>query len=183
MTRPRALLLALPLLALPVATQAETIPEPPATAHAIEGPSPAVDGLDILLDTIALWLARNFDLPLPDAPPRLVLAPPATLVALRYGPGSAVAPGDVVAVYLDAESAIYLADDWTGSTPADLSVVVHEMVHHLQSSTGMRFACPGAREEPAYRAQDAWLALFGESLESAFEIDAMTLMLHTTCGY
>jgi hypothetical protein len=180
MTRLRVLFFALPFLALPAATQAETMPPQPVTAHGLTAP---VDGLDILLDTIAIWLARNFDLPLPDTPPRLALAPAATLVTLRYGPGSAAAPGEVAAVYLDAESAIYLADDWTGRTPADLSVLVHEMVHHLQADAGMRFACPGAREEPAYHAQDAWLALFGESLESAFEIDAMTLMLRTTCGY
>jgi hypothetical protein len=179
MTRTRALLLALPFLALPAATHAEAIPLQPATT----GPSAAVEGLDILLDRIALWLARNFDLPLADTPPRLVLAPPATLVALRYGHGSAVAPGEVVAVYLDDESAIYLTEEWTGQTPVDLSVVVHEMVHHMQAGAGMRFACPGAREEPAYRAQATWLALFGEDLESAFGIDAMTLMLHTTCGY
>ena len=55
------------------------------------------------------------------------------------------------------------------------------MVHHLQSAADMRFACPGEREAVAYRAQDAWLSLFGESLESAFGIDAATLLVGTAC--
>ena len=59
--------------------------------------------------------------------------------------------------------------------PAELSVLVHEMVHHLQAASDMRFACPAEREVLAYRAQGAWLGLFGESLESAFGIDAATL--------
>ena len=47
----------------------------------------------------------------------------------------------------------------------------------------MRFACPGERETLAYRAQDAWLGLFGESLESAFGIDAATVLVATVCTH
>ena len=66
---------------------------------------------------------------------------------------------------------IYVMQGWTGTTPAELSMLVHEMVHHLQSSADMRFACPGNVKVMAYSAQDAWLNLFGESLEGAFGID------------
>lgn len=135
----------------------------------------------LLLGTITLWLAANFDLP-PDADlPALASVPDVELVTMRYGAGSGVEPGDVVAVYDDGAGTIYLAEDWTGRSPADLSVLVHEMVHHLQAAADLRFACPGEREKLAYRAQDAWLGLFGESLESAFGIDAATLLVGTVC--
>lgn len=135
-----------------------------------------------LLDTVMMWLAANFDLAIADAP-ALATVPDGELVAMRYGNGTAVRPGDVVAVYHDPGRTIYLSDSWTGSTPAEISVLVHEMVHHLQSASKMRFACPAEREVLAYRAQDQWLGLFGESLESAFGIDAATLLVGTVCTH
>lgn len=136
-----------------------------------------------LLDTIALWLTANFDLPPSAEAPALVSVPDSELVAMRYGPGATVPSGETVAVYDDAGRTIYLTEGWTGRTPTEISVLVHEMVHHLQSAAGMRFACPGEREALAYRAQDAWLGLFGETLESAFGIDAVTLLVGTVCTY
>ena len=136
-----------------------------------------------LLDTVMLWLVSNFDLDVSADPPALVTVPDTELVAMRYGIGTAVRPGEVVAVYDDHGRTIYLSDGWTGSTPAELSVLVHEMVHHLQSVADMRFACPAEREVVAYRAQEAWLSLFGESLESAFGIDAATLRVGTVCTH
>jgi hypothetical protein len=105
------------------------------------------------------------------------------LVEIRYGPASAVAPGDVMAAYDDDSRTIYLMEGWTGRSPAELSVLVHEMVHHLQASAGMRFACPAEREELAYRAQDAWLQLFDLDLKSAFGIDRTTVLIATVCTY
>ncbi len=134
-----------------------------------------------LLDTIVLWLSANFDLPAPVQAPLLATLPEADLVAMRYGPEAQVAPGQVVALYDEAGATIYLSEGWTGRSPAELSVLVHEVVHHLQSSADQRFACPAERERLAYHAQGEWLALFGETLETAFDIDAATLLVGTVC--
>lgn len=136
-----------------------------------------------LLETIELWLVANFALAPATEPPGIVTVPAATLVEIRYGPASPVTPGDVVAAYVEGSRTIYLSEDWTGRTPAELSVLVHEMVHHLQSDSDMRFACAGEREVLAYRAQNAWLGLFGTSLENAFGIDAATLLVATVCTH
>ncbi|MEX0697195.1 MAG: DUF6647 family protein [Dongiaceae bacterium] len=135
-----------------------------------------------LLDMIELWLGANFSLA-PAAEPRLMTVPDARLVEIRYGPASAVAPGDVMAAYDDHSRTIYLMHGCTGRSPAELSVLVHEMVHHLQASADMRFACPAEREELAYRAQDAWLQLFDLDLKSAFGIDRTTVLIATVCTY
>jgi hypothetical protein len=90
---------------------------------------------------------------------------------------------EAVAVYDDRTRTIFLPDTWTGETPADLSVLVHEMVHHLQNSAHMKYECPGAREQLAYTAQDHWLKLSGRDLASEFEIDAFTLKVTTSCGF
>jgi hypothetical protein len=136
-----------------------------------------------LLDMIQLWLTTNFDLPPAETPPALASVPLVELVHMRYGPEATVSPGEVVAIYDDVQHTIYLSAGWTGRTPAELSVLVHEMVHHLQSAADMRFACPGEREAMAYRAQDAWLGLFGTSLEGAFGITAATILVATACTH
>jgi len=147
----------------------------PDAAQPIDTPS--------LLETIVLWLSANFDLPVPDRPPRIATLPEADLVQMRYGPEARIAPGEVVAVYDDAAKTIYLSQGWTGRTAAELSILVHEVVHHLQSSAGQSFACPAERERIAYRAQGAWLTLFEETLESAFNIDAATILVSTVCTH
>jgi hypothetical protein len=144
-----------------------------------------------VLATIIAWLAENFDLPATDQP-RIELVPPAQIAALRYRgahPQAAAAddlamldPGrEIVAVYDDATRTIYLPEGWSGTTPAELSVLVHEMVHHLQGRASLKYECPQERERPAYAAQERWLGLYDRSLASEFELDPFTLLVRTRC--
>ncbi|HUG61279.1 MAG TPA: DUF6647 family protein, partial [Methylomirabilota bacterium] len=74
-------------------------------------------------------------------------------------------------------------EGWTGTSPAEVSVLVHELVHHLQNVGGVAYDCPEAREKPAYQAQARWLELFGGSLEEAFQVDPMTILVRTNCMF
>jgi hypothetical protein len=115
------------------------------------------------------------------------------MIAQRYKPllpaeraDIATAQGDTagsntVALYNDDTKTIYLPDGWAGRTPAELSILVHEMVHHLQNIAKLTHECPQAREKLAYEAQDKWLALFGTSLEREFGVDGFTLFAKTGC--
>jgi hypothetical protein len=150
-----------------------------------------------LLTAIETWLSIEFDLPVLGNHPRIDLVPPAEIAALRYrgrfpkagserassGPSRTSSEGDTVAVYSDSTRTIYLAENWTGGTPAELSVLVHEMVHHLQNLAGLKYECPQAREQLAYRAQERWLALFGHDLAQDFELDGFSLLAKTRCFY
>ena len=146
-----------------------------------------------LLAAIETWLSIEFDLPVAGHHPRIELVPPAEIAALRYGRrfpnagtdrvSSGHSASDVVAVYSDSARTIYLAEEWTGGTPAELSVLVHEMVHHLQSVAGLKYECPQAREKLAYQAQERWLALFGRDLAQDFELDGFSLLAKTKCFY
>jgi hypothetical protein len=150
--------------------------------------------MNALLTAIVLWLSANFDLPAIHDHPHVEFALPATITSLRYkdllggqprGPAEAKEAGqrEVVAVYDDATTTIYLPKGWTGDTPAELSVLVHEMVHHLQNHGKRKFECPREREKLAYEAQERWLNLFGRDLSRDFEIDPFTRLLMTTCYY
>jgi len=138
--------------------------------------------MDGLLTAIVIWLSATWGLPAIQDHPRIELAPPATLVAVRIGGSTASASGrELEALYDDRTRTIYLPWGWTGATPAELSVLVHEMVHHLQNVGGLKYECPEAREKPAYAAQDKWLSLFGRNLVDEFELDPMTVLVRTKC--
>ena len=151
-----------------------------------------------LLTAIVLWISGGFGIPANYEHPNIKLVPAQEITFLRYRAFTAAQQRDVlrqqgsmpaadrreaVAIYDDKSETIYLPDTWTGDSAADLSVLVHEMVHHLQNKNQLTYECAGAREQLAYAAQDKWLRLFGRSLESEFQIDAFTLKVTTTCGF
>lgn len=146
---------------------------PPAVAQARPLPS--------VLDFIALWLDANYQLGMPASHPDVIALPHRELVLRRYGDNAGDGAGDVVALYDTDLGAILVSEGWTGRSPADLSVLVHEMVHHLQDAAGTVFACPAAREKTAYHAQNEWLRLFDQDLESAFGIDPALILVATVC--
>ena len=135
------------------------------------------------LAAIAGWVAAELGTPAPEALPRVAFVAADELHRRRYGAAAAEAAAtlDLVALYDDATRTIYLAEGWTGATPRESSVLVHEMTHHVQSLAGRRYGCGAEREAEAYALQDRWLARSGETLETAFEIDALTLLVLTHC--
>ncbi len=134
-----------------------------------------------LLTAIVTWLSINFGLPATDDHPAIEFRSASQIADSRYGTMQRHMQPEIIAAYDDATRTILLPDDWAANTPADLSILVHEMVHHLQNVAKLQYECPASREKDAYRAQEAWLRLFGRSLLSEFEIDRMTLKLTTEC--
>jgi hypothetical protein len=148
------------------------------------------------LTEVVRWLAATFDLPAIHNHPQIEFAPPMKLVAMRYkgklpeawredsirDPAvQALIQREVVAVYNDATQTIYLPGTWNGGTMAEQSVLVHEMVHHLQNVGKLKYECPAAREKLAYAAQSEWLKQDGLDLETEFGIDMLTLIVNSAC--
>ena len=173
--------------------------QPVNTALAAAPPAPAatvsIHPTNVLLAEISAWLVQNFDLPVASEPPKIVFAAPAAIAAIRYrslvkdrplavdNRDVAVAGSEIVAIYDDKTHTIVLPHGWRGETPAEMSVLVHEMVHHLQKLAGIKFRCPEEREKLAFEAQNRWLERFDRSLESEFELDGFTLLVRTNCGF
>src|SRR5262245_49482847 len=146
-----------------------------------------------LMAAIADWLVQEFDLPRAAALPKIAFVSPSELLRKRYRVIRADATQSTyempsqstmartVAIYDDAETTIYLNADWRGDSAADVSVVVHEMVHHLQNVGHMHFECARAREATAYEAQERWLQQHGRSLRADFDIDPFTVLVHAMC--
>lgn len=159
-----------------------------------------------LIKAIKYWLSFNFNLRATYPDPFIELAEPEKIILLRYhgllsnwprdivladqqvpvpfdDMKAAEGREDMIAVYDDEMKTIYLPKNWSGSTPVELSILVHEMVHHLQGATKTRYECPQAREQLAYAAQEKWLDLFKQNLKSELEIDPLSLVVSTRCIY
>ena len=142
-----------------------------------------------LAAAISKWLSDEFDLPQAQSPPAFAMVPQGSLALLRmraidsHGSNVGRAGSTIVAVYDDEARTIYLPKGWTGATAAELSIVVHEMVHHLQKEKELKYACPEEREQLAFAAQERWLAMYGTNLETEFELDPFTLLVRTNCPY
>jgi hypothetical protein len=144
-----------------------------------------------LMRAVETWLTSNFDLAVAPEQPRIAIVPAAHMAAVRNqallrASSQAVLVSrsrNVAAFYHDMTRTIHLPAGWTGATAAEISILVHEMVHHLQNMAGLRYACPQAREAFAFEAQEQWLALSGRSLAGEFGLDGMTMLVKTRCMF
>lgn len=142
-----------------------------------------------LLMVLVTWLSVTFGLPADHEHPRVELVAPAAMLEVQTKralerPGAEESEADspdVSAIYDDLSETIYLPHGWSGIKPAEQSLLVHELVHHLQKVAGLRYDCPAAREKLAYVAQSQWLKLFGRTLEGEFGLDPMTILVRTNC--
>ena len=152
--------------------------------------------MEVLLTIIVTWLSGNFGVPADQNHPRIAFMEPAAMQVARFElaatrprsgqPPSAMPVMSTPAVesfYDDTNSTIHLRYGWSSDSPADVSVLVHEMVHHLQNAAGLDYPCPEAREKLAYEAQSMWLERHGRNLEEAFGLDPMTILVRTSCFY
>jgi hypothetical protein len=135
------------------------------------------------LIAIAKWVSANADLPMMTNLPGVELVPLAELTRRREKGLASFYTGAafVAAGYDDATRTIYLPENWSNKSPTDESVLVHEMVHHMQNEAGIKYACGDARAEPAYVAQDKWLRTHGLTLTQEFQVDMLALEAKATC--
>ena len=144
-----------------------------------------------LLRAVMAWLSTEFDLPPIDDLPSVEFVSVHRMIGLRYrdvpsdrwGDEASGAQPEIVAIYDNRARTIILPNGWSGRTQCELSVLVHELVHHIQTVTGQKFACDEEREALAFTAQERWLGLFGSNLETEFGLDPFTLLVRTHCLY
>jgi hypothetical protein len=182
-------------LASPNSSQADYHDQSKLVVYAISSaPAAATQIAQALLEDIGMWLTSNFELPTVRDRPLVEFVSKTRIAAMRLQ-GHVPSQGAIdarytdpaqrrpVALYDDSSRTIFLPDDWVGQSAADKSILVHEMVHHIQNLADIKYECPMAREKPAYLAQDKWLAQFGLSLEEEFEVDMFTVVVSSACVY
>jgi uncharacterized protein DUF6647 len=165
--------------------------QPPPANHRNESSTDALDRAMSMFDEIVGWLSSKFELPATQHAPKIEFASQVELIKLRAADRAQwqgfkydddpTSVRNIVAVYDTAKSTIYLPLGWTGKSPGDQSVLVHETVHHLQNVAKMKYECPAAREKIAYLAQDAWLRRSNHNLEDEFGVDMFTIVASSAC--
>jgi hypothetical protein len=137
---------------------------------------------EALAETAADWAARALDVPPPAAPPEIRFASRREMARMRFGPEFREDQAEnVIALYNTEQRVMWLPDGWTGDDPAEMSILVHEMVHHIQQVSAVDFPCLAAREKDAYAVQARWLDEHGLDLFETFELNDLALHFLTTC--
>lgn len=138
---------------------------------------------ELVLRELAGFLEKNTNFRDVESFPTIEFAREQEMKELRYGARFLQAEVLVVSLYDRSSSTIYLPVGWQGRSPAELSMLIHEMVHHLQDRAGEVFACPQQREDEALTIQELWLVSHGTSLEKEFGIDPFTRLTAALCYY
>lgn len=105
------------------------------------------------------WLDSNTDLPRRADPSEIRFVDKFSAAALSASNHSA-GTGNLRGLYDPDSQTIWLVLPWNLRDPYNVSVLLHEQIHHRQTDAG-HWYCPGAQELPAYRIQQVWLAQFG----------------------
>lgn len=93
-------------------------------------------------------------------PPKVVFASAGDVVS--YEGASLIVPRDVRALYDLQTRTIYLMRPWSEVSIADVSTLLHELVHDVQFSN-RRWLCSNEAEPQAYRLQAEWLSEHGKT--------------------
>jgi hypothetical protein len=132
------------------------------------------------LTTMVTWVSNALNRPAIYDLPHIERVPKIRLAAVQHG-DQFLSLHDVVSSYDGAKKTIYLPENWSGKTASGISILVHEMVHHLQNVAGDKFECSQWREKLAYVVQVQWLNRYGGSLEKDLDISPLTYLLNTEC--
>ena len=139
-----------------------------------------------LLVSLMLWIAANSPLVVPETVPNVVRIDPVELACiLEY-----VVPCDEskldsswtwYAYYAPKEphggGRIIVSEDVDLSGLDGHSVLLHELVHHMQVTAGQEYNI----ECQAYQLEQKWLVERGTSLQEVFSMGNIFVLLQTSC--
>jgi len=117
--------------------------------------------IDEMILSMMSWIASTTGQPVP-APPAVALRSVSVRPSL-----SPLAP-HLLAVHESDTATVHLARDWDESDPVDQSVLLHALLHHVQSRSPCTCRFHNARESDAYRLQALWLGQQGIDFRLAF---------------
>src|SRR5262245_55527822 len=107
------------------------------------------------------WIVDQTSWPTAGVPP-IKTTSPEELGKMLLGPSSGLE--EIIrptALYSKNEHLIYLATTWKKDNVLDQSILVHELMHHLQVENHIQLECWGRYEAQAYELQIRWLRTQG----------------------
>lgn len=150
-----------PLPARLVAVQGDELPGPPTLATlTYQGPG-VPDGTNvspILVGELLRWVENESGYH-PPAQPKVIASKDKFIAVLR---AKRARFSDARAMYIPG-MVILDNNTWDERDMTQISLLVHDLVHHAQLYSNKKYACNAAKEFEAYTLQNKWLQQHGES--------------------
>ena len=133
------------------------------TASTLIAATPAMSETSAIADALAEpmieWITAKTELLSYEHPNIMFVT--AEWMASRLGQSSMMATPE--ALYGSATRTVYLLEEWSPQNIRDRSVLLHELVHHLQILNEAAVSCPAQYNRLAYQLQFEWLNEHGIS--------------------
>jgi hypothetical protein len=138
-----------------------------------------------LILSFMVWISAFTGLPIPDKLPIIYMTTAENIhnkvrPNLEYKEDTAFA---ILAIYVHDDATIWLDENWDVNSLLDLSILLHEVVHHMQYEAEVSYRCKAELERDAYAAQFAWLAAAGVDPYELVGVNALFLHYVTNCPY
>jgi Domain of unknown function (DUF6647) len=112
--------------------------------------------MDAMIMVLIGWIAAHSNLAAA-RPPQIKFVPKHEMEERYYGAKHRQQFSHLQAFYLPDKMTIYLPNTWHADDLRDRSVLLHELVHHLQKTNHFKTSCPAVWERQAYELQFDWL--------------------------
>jgi hypothetical protein len=147
-----------------------------------------MNAMEKLVLALMVWASAQTGLPVPEDMPEVRTVDRCEIERLYFDDAARKcgnASGGVQAIYDHRASRMLLPDTWSPENIYDISMLVHELVHHLQAEAGKTpetVSCVGRDlEKPAYDAQIAFLEAAGLDPLAVMGINGLAYKLLTLC--
>jgi len=125
------------------------------------------------------WIAAQANWTVHDAPP-IRLIPSAEIQKIFTAEEET--GFNIGAFYSEKDHTVYLPDNWHPNDLHDRSILLHELVHHLQYLNHVKELCPGEFEFQAFKYQVDWLSEQGvEYPVDLIGIDPLEILMLGRC--
>jgi hypothetical protein len=137
--------------------------------------------MNAMIITLIGWIAANSNFAVVD-PPRILLIPKHEMGELYYRASEENKFFQLQAFYNFTNATIYLPDTWRPTELYDQSMLLHELVHHLQAQNNVKVPCQVAFERQAYDLQVTWLREQGvENPYALMGTNALAIYVISAC--
>jgi antirestriction protein ArdC len=137
--------------------------------------------MDAMIFTLIAWIVAHSSFGVAQAP-HIQFVPKQEMSGAYARAVNDVNRFQVQAFYLPATGTVYLPRSWQATDLRDESMLVHELVHHLQKTNNVEVSCPAALERQAYALQLAWLREQGVADPYEFTgLDILTVIMAGSC--
>ena len=131
-----------------------------------------------VIAALMLWISANTNYQTNFNPPRIVQMSQAALEQ-KYYQGKAN-DSHLHAFYSPLNETIYINKEFDVNDPFNQSILLHEILHHVQFKNGVKYRCIAELEQEAYPLQQQYLL---EVHNLLWEYDTLYLKIISSCDF